>query len=370
MTNLTPVREEPGRRVAIDTSVVVPAYNEDEGLPVVLEKLLGAVDEATEVVVVDDGSTDETRAVAARYPVRVISHERNRGKAEAMRTGIRAAAGDAVIFIDADDTYPAELVARMADALREHDMVVGSRVGGHANIPAFNRIGNALFRHSIRYLYGFKAYDPLTGFYGLKKAHLERMQLQSEGFRIEAEIAIKAARMGISIVDLPIDYGPRLGQAKLRGLQDGYAIFQTILGLLPVYNPALVFFWPGLLMAIAGFAAALLLASGDIDAAGLRFGPRAEISAAFAGLLGLQAALTGLGLSAYNTLHRYVRPGIFSRSLSPAAYFGASLACVLLGAVFAIGADGAREFVPAAFVIVAGAQIALAGLFISTIAGR
>jgi glycosyltransferase involved in cell wall biosynthesis len=224
--------------------VVVPAYNEEQGLAVVLDKLLAVTGAECEVLVVDDGSADATAAVAARYPVRLVSHARNQGKAEAMRTGIREAWGENVLFIDADDTYPAEALPLLLEALRSHDMAVASRVGGKAHIPAFNRIGNAIFRQSIRILYGYRAYDPLTGFYGLKKRHLEAMKLQSNGFRIETEIAIKAARMGLSIADFPIEYRERIGEAKLRGLKDGFAIFLTIVSMLPRYRPAI--FWPAL----------------------------------------------------------------------------------------------------------------------------
>ena len=221
----------------IHTTVVVPAFNEEEALPVVLEKVLAAVDAGYEVLVVDDGSTDGTRAVAGRFNCRLIAYETNRGKAAAMRIGIREARGENVIFIDADDTYPADIIPQIVSELSAFDMVVCSRAGGHANIPAFNRIGNAIFRNSIRYLYNFPAYDPLTGFYGVKRRHLLPMDLRSEGFRIESEIAIKAARMGLEIHDIPIRYRPRLGQAKLRGLQDGYTIFATIISMLPLYCP-------------------------------------------------------------------------------------------------------------------------------------
>ena len=88
------------------TSVIIPAYNEEEGLPIVLGKLLPLIDDTYEVIVVDDGSTDGTGDVAADFPCRVVRHASNHGKAQAMKTGIRAARGENLIFIDADDTYP------------------------------------------------------------------------------------------------------------------------------------------------------------------------------------------------------------------------------------------------------------------------
>lgn len=218
----------------IKHSLVIPAYNEEKGLPVVLKDIFSLIDDTFEVIVVNDGSTDRTREVAQDFPCRVISHERNSGKGEAMKTGIREAKGENVIFIDADNTYPPEGVIEIAKALDTYDMALASRKMGKKHIPAFNRIGNAIFRNSIRYIYGFKGYDPLTGLYGLKKIYLESMNLKANGFGIESEICIKAARMGLKVKDIHIEYRERLGEAKLNGLRDGYKIFITILKHFPL----------------------------------------------------------------------------------------------------------------------------------------
>ena len=101
------------------------------------------------------------------------------------------------------------------------------------------------------------------GFYGLRKHHLERMDLRTDGFRIETEIAIKAARMGLSTFDLPIEYRERVGQAKLRGLQDGYAIGQTILSMAPVFNPTFVFLLPGIVLWALGMTGLLASMGGS-----------------------------------------------------------------------------------------------------------
>lgn len=218
----------------IKNSLIIPAFNEEKGLPVVLNDVFKLIDETFEIIVVDDGSTDGTKEVAKKYPCRLIAHHRNLGKGEAMRTGIREANGENIIFIDADNTYPPEGIIEIAKALEWYDMVLASRKTGKQNIPAFNRIGNAVFRNTIRYLYGFGGYDPLTGLYGIKKAYLSSMRLNSKGFGIESEICIKAARMGLKVKDIHIEYRERLGKAKLNGLKDGYKIFITILRHFPL----------------------------------------------------------------------------------------------------------------------------------------
>jgi len=211
------------------TSIIVPAYNEEEGLPVLLENLYRAVDGVCEVLVIDDGSEDATSEVASRFPCRVIRHEENLGKGEALKTGIRHSTCKYVIFIDADDTYPADAIPKMYEALETCDVVYGSRVIGRNNIPRRNRLGNAIFQRLMRLIYGFKAADYSTGLYGIRKHYLEMMELSSAGFSIEPEIAIKASRMGLRVRDIPIEYRPRVGKAKLRWLDAGYAHLKTIL---------------------------------------------------------------------------------------------------------------------------------------------
>lgn len=130
-------------------TVIVPAYNEEQGLGIVLEKLFQVVDNTYEVLVVDDGSTDQTANVARQFPCRLVQHQSNRGKGEALKTGIRHANGDVVLWLDADDTYPVDPIPETAAALHDsYDLVYTARRGQRGHIPAFNRLGNALFRWS------------------------------------------------------------------------------------------------------------------------------------------------------------------------------------------------------------------------------
>lgn len=241
------------------TTVVIPAHNEEEGIAAVLRELFAVIDDSYEVLVLDDGSNDGTREAASRFPCRVVSHTKRQGKGAAMRTAIGIAGGRKVVFVDADGSYPVSVVPEMGRALDEYDMVLASRVAGKENVPAFNRVGNWIFRNSIRYLYGFRPNDPLTGLYGLSRAHLLHMNLRSAGFGIEAEIAIKAARRGLRVLDIPIAYRPRIGEAKLSGLKDGFRIFCTIICRLPLYRPGLCALLAGLSLSSSGGVLWLLL---------------------------------------------------------------------------------------------------------------
>jgi glycosyltransferase involved in cell wall biosynthesis len=213
----------------IQTTIIVPAYNEETGLPIVLGKLSNFLDGSYEVIVVDDGSTDRTSEVASQFPCWVLRQEPNQGKGEALKTGIKHASGEKIIWTDADDTYPVELIPKMAEALNDYDMVVCSRKYGRGNIPRFNRIGNWLFRTMIRNIYGFKPYDPCTGLYGAKRRYLELMDLSSKRFAIEPEISIKGSRMKLKMLEIPIAYRARVGSAKLSAIRVGFEDLWTIL---------------------------------------------------------------------------------------------------------------------------------------------
>ena len=216
---------------ALAATVVLPAYNEETGLKALLPSLLALSRDRFEVVVVDDGSTDATASLAESMGCRVVRHAANAGKGVAVRTGLMAARGEKVIIMDADDTYPVDAVIEIIDRLDECEMVVGVRTLGRKNIPLLNRIGNAILTTAIRVASGSRWTDPLTGFYGLRRTALERMNLESNGFSVEAEIAMKSARLGLRVMDHPIVYRARAGASKLHPLRDGIRIAVMIFAL-------------------------------------------------------------------------------------------------------------------------------------------
>lgn len=216
------------------TSVIVPAYNEEDGIAVVLQKLSDVINDDInyEVIVVDDGSSDATSEVAGRFKLKLIRHEVNRGKGEALKTGIAHARGDKIIWIDADDSYPAEFIPQMMESLNSYDIVVCSRKYGTDNIPRFNRLGNFIFRLMIKKIYGFKPYDPCSGLYGAKINCLKMMNISAQRFSIEPEISIKAGRMKLIMLDIPIEYRNRVGDTKLNSVKVGFEDLWTILRLI------------------------------------------------------------------------------------------------------------------------------------------
>ena len=127
-------------------SIIVPALNEEEGVAEVVKRCLAVCGSGDEVIVVDDGSTDKTSEVAKHAGARVVRHEKNRGKASALRTGFDSAKNEIVVTIDADCTYPPEAIPEMMEKITHADLVVGTRFRGMwpKDLPIHRTLANKL----------------------------------------------------------------------------------------------------------------------------------------------------------------------------------------------------------------------------------
>jgi len=132
--------------------IIIKHQNEEKGLPVVLEKILKIIDDSFEILVVNDGSTDNTALVAQKYPCRLINHHINQGKGKAMKTGVQQARGENILFIDADDTYPVETILEIAAALENYDYAVASRSVGKQNHVAMLFWNRSIRRFTITWV--------------------------------------------------------------------------------------------------------------------------------------------------------------------------------------------------------------------------
>lgn len=209
-------------------AVVVPAYQAGATVATVVAGIVRALPEAA-VLVVDDGSTDATGALARNAGADVARHVDNRGKGAALRTGIDAAlaTGAAVIAtVDADGQHDVASLPRLVEALVEADVVVGARVRG-ADMPPHRRFTNRASSAAISRITGQEIADAQSGFRAFTRAVAERVKPSGSGYEFESEFLVLAARAGfrISSVSVPTIYG---GPSHFRLLEDGAKVVRTI----------------------------------------------------------------------------------------------------------------------------------------------
>ena len=214
-------------------SLLLPAYNEQEAILPVIDEYYPYVDE---IIVVDDGSSDETYMRAqsrADEKVKVYKHVQNQGKVGALRTGVEHASGNIIVFTDADCTYPASYVPEMVKILQEHraDLVLGARLHDRSNIPLFNRIGNTIFSSLAGYISGKMIQDAQTGYRAMFKDMMPLLDVEARSLEFETKMTVRAAKLGYTIVEVPIVYRERVGVSKLRPIHDGIRMFRGLISI-------------------------------------------------------------------------------------------------------------------------------------------
>ena len=198
-------------------TVIIPCYNEEKTVRDVVRRVI-AVNEASEIIIVDDGSTDGTRdvlpAIEDEYEiVRVVYHERNRGKGAAVRTGINEAQCDIILIQDADQEYDPRDYPVLLRPLREDITVVvyGSRfLGGPRKAMFFwNMVANKILTLSTNVLYNSIISDMETCYKVFRADMIKGIPLRSTGFEIEPEITAKVLKRRHRIYEVPISYNGR-----------------------------------------------------------------------------------------------------------------------------------------------------------------
>jgi glycosyltransferase involved in cell wall biosynthesis len=374
----------PGAGV-IRTTVVLPAYNEGAALPHVLTELGEYLDQSYEVLVVDDGSNDDTAEVAERYPVRLVQHKSNRGKGVAIRTGIAEAQGENVVIMDADATYPVPAIKEMVELLDENDLVRGIRESSEPeSMPAVNRIGNWLFNKLLAISHGLEGADQLTGLYAIRRSEAVRLGTEARGFDIETEIGIKAKARGLREAEIPISYLPRMGEKKLSPWKDGLRILGRVIVLLLIYNPTLTFIVPGLALLGVTITGAIVLAiAGPVKTFFLGLDINSFIVVTLGVLASFQLVIFGVAAALYGVEAGKEPPKWLLRVISVrfrlgVAGFGIALMVGSFAKLVQLTVQWAgnnvftdtRALVLSTSFLVLGLQMLSAALFISIFSGR
>ena len=199
-------------------SIVIPVYNEGEGIRAFLDELQTFLQTAPfsgEVLIVDDGSSDDTPKYLEDAPFTVIRHEVNRGYGAAIKTGLESARNETVVIIDADGTYPAREITKLYERLSQYDMVVGARTGPDAQIPWTRRPAKWLIRLFAGWMVRVPIPDLNSGLRAIRRSQLESVRrLLPDGFSLTTTITVAFLSMGKRVHYEPIEYRKRSGTSK------------------------------------------------------------------------------------------------------------------------------------------------------------
>jgi glycosyltransferase involved in cell wall biosynthesis len=337
-------------------SIVIPAYNEENGIAEIARRvlsvepaLLQAGVERLELLVVDDGSRDRTAEVAESIPgVRLIRHPRNRGYGAALKTGFSKASGELIGFLDADGTYPPEYFPQLCQAaIKGADLVIGSRMAGEASqMPFTRRVGNFFFANLLTLLSHQKVTDSASGMRVFRREILEQVYPLPDGLNLTPVMSTRAVHEKVHIEEVPIPYSERVGRSKLSVVRDGSIFMQSMLWTVLSYNPVRIL---GLLgMAGLGVAGIVFLWILYLRSQGITTLAPWGVAALFLALISTVTAvnLIALGIT-FNYLvalfyKKPIRQGLFGKPIFKTPLdrqFGwMGLAALIAGPVIALAA--------------------------------
>lgn len=231
-------------------SVIIPVYNEEQSIAATLTELHAilttTVGRAFELLVINDGSSDQTaaRIEAASIPCQVFTHALNRGYGAAIKTGLRHAAYETVLITDADGTYPHQtipaLYARYCQ--RNLDMLVGARIGAQVTYPLLKKIPKFFLTRLANYITKMQIPDLNSGLRIFDKSiALQFFNLYPNGFSFTTTITVAMLCRGYEVEFTPIDYFPRQGRSKIAPISDTIGFFQLLCSMAMFFHPLKVF---------------------------------------------------------------------------------------------------------------------------------
>jgi len=226
----------------IRLSIVIPAKDEAASLPGLLRELKQRHPDA-ELVVVDDGSSDDTGAVARGCGATVVRNPYSLGNGAAVKAGVRAAKGSLVVCMDADGQHAPADVARLLELQAQgYDMVVGARSGGRSQASPWRHLANTFYNTLASWMTGQRILDLTSGFRAADAARFrEFLHLLPNGFSYPTTITMAFFRAGYRVGYVPIEAARRQGKSHIRPLRDGVRFLLIIFKIATLYSPLKIF---------------------------------------------------------------------------------------------------------------------------------
>jgi len=222
-------------------SVVIPAKNESLAIGSVVRGVLNVVPRA-EVIVVDDGSEDDTASIAKAAGARVVSHPYSKGNGASIKTGSRSASGDVIVFMDGDGQHDAKDILRLLEKIEQgYDLVVGAR--DKKSQASFGRLlANTFYNKFSSWIVGRKIEDLTSGFRAVKRQKfLKFLYLLPNGFSYPTTSTMAFFRAGFSVCYVPIVAAERQGESHIRIWKDGVRFLLIIFKVGTLYSPLKLF---------------------------------------------------------------------------------------------------------------------------------
>ena len=278
----------------LEFSIVMPCLNEAASVGVCIEKARASLDKAGiagEIIVADNGSTDDSRLIATDLGARVVPVAA-RGYGNALAVGIEAARGRYVIMGDADDSYDFSQLEPFVEKLRDGcDLVVGNRFKGGIepqSMPFLHRVlGNPMLSFIGRRLFGTPCGDIYCGLRGFDRAKIQALDLRSGGMEYAIEMIVKATLNGLRVAEVPTVLSPdeRGRESHLNTWRDGWRSLRLLL----VYSPRWLFLYPGLVLLLGGLAGMVWLLPEQRRVGDVTFDVSTLLYAGLAIVVGLQS---------------------------------------------------------------------------------
>ena len=241
----------------LSLSVVIPAYNEEAAVRSTVEDVrahLAPLGIPFEIIVVDDGSKDNTRAEAIASGATVDWNDQNSGYGATLKRGVKRAQYDYVAILDADGTYPARYLPEMLALCRHQDMVVGDRGAAMKNVPVVRRPAKFILNHLASFLADRKLNDLNSGLRVFRRSELiPFLPLLPQNFSFTTTITLCMSCNGKRLIYVPIEYGKRVGRSKIKPI-DFINFIILILRVITLFNPLRVFIPLGLVLFLLGVA--------------------------------------------------------------------------------------------------------------------
>lgn len=233
-------------------SIIIPAKNEAQSLITLIPDIKKQYPTA-EIVVVNDGSTDDTQKICEGFDIKVVNHPYSRGNGAAIKSGARVATGDTFIFMDADGQHRPEDIQGLLNRYNEsYDMVVGAR-GGESQASKARLFGNGLYNRVASYMTGQKIVDLTSGFRVVNAEKFKQfLYLLPNGFSYPTTITMAFFRAGYGVAYEKIIAPERIGKSHINLLKDGMRFFLIIFKIGTLYSPMKLFFPASLMFFFLG----------------------------------------------------------------------------------------------------------------------